>query len=166
MMKLMTGVVAFASLLVMLGCQSSTSTKPPVGTVESVSYVTTDELSAEVAEEDGIVLVEFCVPTGCARCDRMRRQIDQLASDEQQGFKIRRVNLQQQPGLAWELGVKMCPSYIAFRDGEEVFRTEYPTSSDLIAVEIARIHQSAEQQPSTQALQLSNQTVSQETAFP
>ncbi len=145
-MKSMARVVASASFLVMLGCQSANSTKSHVQTAESVSYITTEELSAEVAEEDGIVLVEFCVPAGCARCDRMRQPIDQLASDEQRGLTIRRVNLQQQPGLAWELGVKVCPSYIAFRDGEEVFRAEYPTSSDLIAVEIDRLRQTTEAQ--------------------
>ena len=63
----------------------------------------------------------------------MREPIDRLASDRREGLKVRRVNLNRYPQLLWEFGVTGCPSYVAFRDGKEVFRAAYPTSADLIA---------------------------------
>jgi len=114
------------------GCQDATRSQSDAPAVESVSYVTADEFAATVAAEGDVVLVEFCVPVGCFRCDELREQIDRLASDKRDRLTVRRVNLNQQPALAKQLGVAVCPSYIAFRGGEEVFRAAYPTSADLI----------------------------------
>lgn len=114
------------------GCEDASRIKSEAGPESSVSYITADEFADTVAAESNLVLVEFCVPAGCFRCDEMRAPVDQLASDERERITIRRVNLNQHPALARQLGVSVCPSYIAFRDGEEVFRAAYPTSADLI----------------------------------
>ena len=119
----------------------------------SVPYCTAAELKAALAKEDGLVLVEFCVPVGCFRCDEMRPHIDRLAHVEQDRTVVHRVDLTLERAFASQLGVTMCPSYVAFRNGEEVFRTEYPTSSDLIALQINHASHFAEVQ------QLSNQSV-------
>ena len=124
--------LAIITAFLATGCQNATVIQTDTPAVESVSYITAEEFTATVAGEGDVVLVEFCVPIGCFRCDQMREQIDRLASNERERLTIRRVNLNQQPALARQLGVSVCPSYIAFRHGEEVFRVAYPTSSDLI----------------------------------
>lgn len=100
--------------------------------VESIAYISADEFASTVAEESDVVLVEFCVPVGCFRCDEMRPQIDRLAAEQGDRLTIRRVNLNQEQALTSRLGVSVCPTYVAFRDGKEVFRAAYPTSADLI----------------------------------
>lgn len=102
----------------------------------SVPYYTARELKSVLAEQTHPVLVEFCVPTGCYRCEEMRPQINQLAKDESNGIEVVRVDLHLDRALANEMGVTACPSYIAFDGGEEVFRSAYPTSFNLIASEL------------------------------
>lgn len=125
-------VMTSIAVLATLGCQLESGTRPAASVADSVAYMTVDEFAASLASKD-VLVVEFCVPTGCSRCDEMRGPIDRLASDEADRLTVRRVNLRQQPGLAWEFGVTVCPTYVAFRDGEEVFRAAHPTSAGLIA---------------------------------
>ena len=132
-MRSNVGIAVVVAFVAMAGCQDESKTQPGTRATSSATYMTVDEFSAALAREDGLLLVEFCVPSGCFRCDAMRQQVDKLARDRLQGLVVRRVNLNQQPQLAWEFDVKVCPSYVAFRDGEEVFRAAYPTSADLIA---------------------------------
>lgn len=122
--------LAFAALLVVvMGYQVSVD----VQSAEAIPYTTLDELSDTLADESDVVLVEFCVPSGCSRCEQMRTSIDRLAADQKDRLKVRRVNLSQHLQLMVELNLPACPSYVAFRDGEEVFRTSCPTTADLIA---------------------------------
>ncbi|MEN1681952.1 MAG: thioredoxin family protein, partial [Planctomycetota bacterium] len=122
-----------ASLLAAAGCQTHLQA-PPVGLLaEPTPYVTLDELSGALSYDDSLVLVEFCVPVSCSRCSTMRDSIDQLASERRGRLTVRRVDLRQHPQLTWEFELATCPSYIVFRDGEEVFRASYPTSVDIIA---------------------------------
>ncbi|MEM6655283.1 MAG: thioredoxin family protein [Planctomycetota bacterium] len=92
----------------------------------------TTEAATTRAHENEVLLVEFCLPSGCPSCDAMREPIDHLASDQHDLLTVRRVDLRKHPQLAWELGFNEYPTYIAFRNGEEVFRATYPTSAELI----------------------------------
>lgn len=121
--------------------------------VESSPYLSLDELGRVVSGDGEVTLVEFGVPTGCERCDRMRGPIDALANDPQQPLAVRRVNLRQYPALAWEFGVTVCPSYVAFRDGQEVFRAAHPTSADLIASGLEEALHASSAEPTTLAVQ-------------
>ncbi|MEM9351828.1 MAG: thioredoxin family protein [Planctomycetota bacterium] len=139
--RFLASQVALCFLLVATGCRVARNSQPDPRTIESVSYVTVDELAASLSTDSdstdrNVVLVEFCVPSGCPRCDEMRAPIDRLASDQGQRLEVQRVNLRREPAVAWELGVTVCPSYIAFRDGQEVFRAAYPTSAERIAAEL------------------------------
>ncbi|MEM8864408.1 MAG: thioredoxin family protein [Planctomycetota bacterium] len=129
-------VVAAASVGAAVGCQLSPEARTTSRPVETASFMTLDEFSAVIAGEQEVTLVEFCVPSGCFRCNEMRSAIDELATDGRQQLTVRRVNLRQYPELAWEFGVTVCPSYIAFRDGKEVFRAAHPTSADLITAKL------------------------------
>ena len=140
MPKLHALAVAAASLLAMTGCQDASSTQTDARAEESAPYLTLDEF-ATVIGKSGATVVEFCVPTGCVRCDEMRPSIDKLAieglaSDQGEQPAVRRVNLRQYPALAWEFGVTVCPTYVVFAGGREVGRAEYPTSADLVSAMI------------------------------
>ncbi|MEM1013796.1 MAG: thioredoxin family protein [Planctomycetota bacterium] len=102
----------------------------------SAPFLTLDQFAAALSDTEDVVLVEFCMPSGCSRCDAMRGPIDRLANDRRDGMAVRRVNLRQHPQLTWEFKLNACPSYVAFRGGQEVFRAEHPTSADLIAAQL------------------------------
>lgn len=105
----------------------------------SVPYYTARELKTALAEHTNPVLVEFSVPVGCSRCDTMRPQVNELADYKPNDIEVLRVNFNHDRVLANQLGVTVCPTYIAFEDGQELFRIAYPTSGDLIASELQRI---------------------------
>ena len=132
-MKCLVTITMAMPFLATAGCQVAPVPQPHHATTETVSYMTVSEFTKSLAAEEGVLLVEFCVPSGCFRCDQMRGPIERLASDRRDDLTVRRVNVKQQPELAWEFGVTVCPSYVAFRNGEEVFRAAFPTSADLIA---------------------------------
>ena len=133
-----------ALVLLMMGCQQATP--PPTQNAPSFTfaslveypYVNTADLLAALTVEDQVVFVEFSMPVGCARCDLMRDQITQLVEERHAQVVYRRVNVRNEPQLASKLGITMCPSYLAFRNGKEILRTAFPASADLIAGELDR----------------------------
>lgn len=132
-MRSIFSVAMSALVLAVTGCRDVPPTQPDAHAEDSVSYISVDEFSTIEDGASEVVLVEFCVPVGCFRCDEMRPQIDRLAAEQRDQLTICRVNFNQEPALTRRLGISVCPSYVAFRDGEEVFRAAYPTSADLIA---------------------------------
>lgn len=128
-----TLTAVLAAFVAITGCQVAPYSQADSQAQQTVPYMTLDEFATVVDGDCELTLVEFCVPTGCARCDQMRSSIDQLAVDCQEQLTVRRVNLREQPALAWEFGVTVCPSYVVFRDGQEVYRAAYPVSADLIS---------------------------------
>ena len=135
------------------GCHVAPTTKPVSQAAEPVAYWNVDELGAALAGESDTLLVEFCVPHGCARCAQMRGPIDRLASEQREGLIVRRVNLSQAPQLMWEFNLTACPSYVAFRDGKEVYRAAHPTSADLIAAGLEESLRASSAEPLTLAVQ-------------
>ncbi|MEM8946660.1 MAG: thioredoxin family protein [Planctomycetota bacterium] len=113
----------------------------------AVPYITSADLSKSLASEPGAMLVEFCVPVGCYRCDEMRPQVDNLAETRANRASVYRVNLVTERPFAQQQGITMCPTYVAFVDGEEVFRAAYPTTGEMLASELDRL---VEQMPISQ----------------
>lgn len=125
-----------ASMLALptVGCSQS---PPPAATrPAAAAYVAVADFKQLLESSTEPILVEFGVETGCARCDELRPQLEWLADQFAGKAKVRRVNLNAERALAAQLGVTTCPTYIAFVDGEEAFRTSYPTSGDLIASQL------------------------------
>lgn len=119
--------------LAMTGCQIATKAEPSSGSLASNSFMSMDEFTDELAGNQEVVLVEFCVPSDCPQCNELREPLDRLASDRANHLTVRRLNLDQHLQLAWEFGLTDYPSYVAFRGGEELFRTANPASAGLIA---------------------------------
>ena len=116
--------------------------QPPPPAPEQISaspYISLQEFHSLLAESSQPVLVEFGVEIGCFRCDELRPQIERLAEQYSDRAVVRRINLNQARKLAAQLGVTVCPTYIAFVDGDERFRASYPTSGDLLAAQLADV---------------------------
>jgi thioredoxin 1 len=122
------------------GCADSTA--PVVVKLAASPYVTVDELQSLLDGSTEVVLVEFGVEIGCYRCDELRPQIEQLAEQFAGRATVRRINLHRERPLAAQLGVAVCPTYVAFVAGREAFRTTYPTSGDLIKAQLNRVLES------------------------
>ena len=130
-LTLLGGVVWLA------GCSGSTPSVSPEVDEDALPYVTAAELKTAMVEQERPLLVEFCVPVGCYRCDEMRPQVNQLALDQSDDIEVVRVNLNDERALAIQMGVTVCPSYFVFDGGQEMLRIAYPTSGDLIASQLA-----------------------------
>lgn len=117
-----------------VGCSQSPS--PAAIRPAAAAYVPAANFKQLLTSSAEPVLVEFGVETGCARCDELRSQVERLADQFSGRAKVRRINLNAERALAAEMGVTICPTYIAFVEGQEVFRISYPTSGDLITSQL------------------------------
>jgi thioredoxin 1 len=127
-------LAAIIGALPTVGCSQS----PPSAPIRPVAagYVAAVDFKQLLHSSAEPILVEFGVETGCARCDELRPQVERLADQFSGRAKVRRINLNAERALATQLGVTICPTYIAFIDGQEAFRISYPTSADLIASQL------------------------------
>ena len=68
----------------------------------------------------------------------MRSPVEELAQELGAAVQVRRVNFNYEKDLVRELGLTICPTYVAFHQGTEQFRVSYPTSDaqlrELLAV--------------------------------
>ncbi len=126
-------------LALLLGCSgrvappaSPTSTLPPVPAVDPRELHELVQSSAEP------VLVEFSVMTGCARCDQMRPQLQELAKEAEGRTHIVRMDFNANRELAASLGATVCPSYVLFSDRQPVWTQTFPTSGDLLSGRLSR----------------------------
>lgn len=123
----------------LVGCQNSDRSSARDSIDTTLPYLSARELHDRLAKQDGPVLVEFCVPSGCARCETMRSQVNELAQGKAKEVAVLRVDFTLDRALANQLGVTVCPSYLAFDGGQELFRISYPTSGDLLASALDRL---------------------------
>jgi len=108
-------------------------------TQESVPYVGAKEFSRRVSSARLPLLVEFSVPSGCYRCDQMRSQFEKIGTDVEGKIDVCRLDLNFERDLVAQLGIKVCPTYVAFDQGQEVFRVAYPTSGEMLAAKLEEI---------------------------
>jgi thioredoxin-like negative regulator of GroEL len=127
-----------ALIVLAVGCSDRRA--PATSAPPAADYVAAADLRRLLRESPVPVLVEFGVMAGCARCDAMRSPVEELAQELGDAVQVRRVNFNYEKDLVRELGLAICPTYVAFRQGEERFRVSYPTSSaqlrELLAVEM------------------------------
>jgi thioredoxin 1 len=73
----------------------------------------------EVIESDKIVLVDFWAPW-CGPCQMMGPIIDELATEMGDGFKIGKVNVDENSASASEYGIMSIPAIKIFKGGKIV----------------------------------------------
>ena len=127
-------------VLASVGCSPSVSTSPQADVAAvSLPIVSGTELESLVQQSDRPLLVEFGVNFGCFRCDQMRPTIDRLAQQLEGQADVVRVDFNADRHLATRYGATVCPSYVLFDQTRVVSRRSFPTSADLLAIDLESI---------------------------
>ncbi|MBQ9131907.1 MAG: thioredoxin [Clostridia bacterium] len=84
----------------------------------SVITITTENFEAEVLKSPVPVLVDFWA-SWCGPCRMLSPVVDEIAKDAV-GFKVGKINVDEQGELAQQFGIMSIPTLIVFRDGQPV----------------------------------------------
>ena len=84
----------------------------------SVVTITKDNFKTEVLESERPVLLDFWAPW-CGPCRMVSPVVDEIAA-ENEGFKVGKVNVDDEEELARQFRVMSIPTLIVFREGRAV----------------------------------------------
>ena len=87
--------------------------------MSDAKYITAteDNFKSEVIESSQPVLVDFWAEW-CGPCKMIAPAIEQLAADFDGKAKVVKVNVDEQPNLAQQYGVRSIPTLLFFNDGK------------------------------------------------
>lgn len=80
---------------------------------------------------DGTVLVEFYA-TWCPHCHRMMPVVEQIKELLAGQVAVTQLDIEQNRELADELGAHSIPTFIVFKDGEEMWRQTGEMDGDVL----------------------------------
>lgn len=86
-----------------------------------VLHFTDDTFETEVIQSDVPVLVDFWAEW-CGPCQRLGPTIDALAEQYAGKVKVGKVNIDQNQGVAGNLGIASIPTVLIFQGGQPVQR--------------------------------------------
>ena len=86
----------------------------------SVVTITKDNFKTEVLESERPVLLDFWAPW-CGPCRMVSPVVDEIAA-ENEGFKVGKVNVDEEEELARQFRVMSIPTLIVFREGAPISR--------------------------------------------
>ena len=84
-----------------------------------VITITQDNFQTEVLESEIPVLVDFWA-TWCGPCQMLAPVIEEVANENEGKFKVGKVNVDEEPGLARQFRVMSIPTLIVFNEGKVV----------------------------------------------
>ncbi len=79
--------------------------------------ITKENFEKEVIQSDKPVLVDFWAPW-CGPCNMISPMLEEIESENPQ-YKIVKVNIDEQPDLAQQFGVRSIPTLISFEGGKK-----------------------------------------------
>ncbi|MFB6181976.1 MAG: thioredoxin [Candidatus Magasanikbacteria bacterium] len=91
--------------------------------------VTAKKLKEVLSNTDKAVLVDFWAPW-CNPCEKMNPIIEEIGEEYEDRLKTIKVNIDDSRELADKLGILKIPSFLIFKDGEEVDKMVGEVSKD------------------------------------
>ena len=85
---------------------------------KNVLHVSDSEFQSKILNGKGYFLVDFWAPW-CGPCKQLGPVIDELAS-ERHDVQFVKINIDDNPESASNLGIRSIPTLILFKDGENV----------------------------------------------
>lgn len=96
--------------------------------VDNVQTVTAINFAQKVLGAPGPVAVEF-MSYGCSHCKKAEPFVQEAAEKLVGKVTVFRVNVPSQPALANQYGIEGTPTFVMFKNGQEVGRSEGPSPS-------------------------------------
>ena len=85
--------------------------------MSNVIDVTKDTFRSEVIDSDKLVVVDFWAEW-CGPCKMIAPALDEIAAEMAGQVKIAKVNIDENPELAAQFGVRSIPTLLMFKNGE------------------------------------------------
>ena len=96
---------------------------------------TDDNFQTEALKDDSVAVVDFWAEW-CGPCKMLTPIIEQLADDYNGTAKVGKVNVDHNPGVSTEYGVRSIPTILIFKNGEVVGKQVGVTTKQALATMI------------------------------
>lgn len=74
---------------------------------------------ADVLQKDGLTLVDFWA-TWCGPCKQVGPLLDEIAEEMSDQVRVTKLDIDQNPSIAMQFGIRSVPTMILFKNGEPV----------------------------------------------
>lgn len=89
--------------------------------MSAAATVADDTFEAEVVQSNVPVLVYFTA-AWCGPCKQMSPVVDEIAGKSGEGVKVVKVDVDANPDVASNLGIRSVPTFMIFKGGEVIDR--------------------------------------------
>lgn len=103
-----------------------------------VIELTDDKFKNEVNSSKGAVMVDFWA-SWCGPCKMMTPIVEEMAEKYSGKIKVAKLNVEDNQGIASQMGVMNIPTFIFFKNGDEVSRFSGAVSKNEMAKRIEEI---------------------------
>jgi len=93
--------------------------------------VNDSSFKAEIEDSKGLAMVDFWAPW-CGPCQSAAPVVEALAAEYQGKMKVAKVNVDDNQATASKFGVMSIPTFVFFKDGQEVDRKVGLPSQDAL----------------------------------